>query len=163
TYDQLLGDLAAGPSPRGNGKPDLCIYGREVTPNHHAIAERFVLLDNYYCNGVLSADGHSWATEGNSTPYLERSFGGFKRSYTYGDDPLTYSSSGFIWDHVLAAGFSFRNFGELAQAEIKAPEGRGKKWSDVHADWASGEHAYRFPEAIGIEKLNRYSDPDAPG
>src|SRR5262249_53371018 len=95
TYDQMLGDLAAGERPKGNGDPRLCIFGRDITPNIHALAERFVLLDNYYCNGVLSADGHSWATEGNVTPYLERSFGGFKRSYTYGDDPLTYSSSGF--------------------------------------------------------------------
>jgi YVTN family beta-propeller protein len=163
SYDQIFGDLAAGDKPRGNGRPDLCIYGREVTPNHHALAEQFVLLDNYYCNGVLSADGHSWATEGNSTPYLERSFGGFKRSYTYGDDPLTYSSSGFIWDHVLAAGFSFRNFGELAEGSVVAPEGKGKKWLDVYQDWKSGTHAYTFPESIGIEKLRGYSDLDAPG
>jgi YVTN family beta-propeller protein len=163
TYDQVFGDLAAGDKPRGNGKPELCIFGRSITPNHHALAERFVLLDNYYCNGVLSADGHSWATEGNSTPYLERSFGGFKRTYTYGNDPLTYSSSGFIWDHTLAAGFSFRNFGELAEAGIKPPAGMGKKWTDVYTDWRSGANAYRFPEEIGIDKLRRYSDPDAPG
>jgi YVTN family beta-propeller protein len=168
-YDQVFGDLAAGGGgdhPRGNGSPDLCIYGRDITPNHHALAEQFVLLDNYYCNGVLSADGHSWATEGNSTPYLERSFGGFKRSYTYGDDPLTYSSSGFIWDHILAAGFSFRNYGELAEASIKPPAGKnggGKSWSAVYADWKSGTNAYAFPESIGIENLRRYSDLEAPG
>ncbi len=163
TYDQVLGDLASGEKPRGNGRPDLCVYGRDVTPNHHALTERFALLDNYYCNGVLSADGHSWATEGNSTPYLERSFGGFKRSYTYGDDPLTYSSSGFIWDHILAAGFSFRNFGELSLAHVKPPAGKGKSWTDVYADWKSGEHAYAFPETVGIDKLWRYTDPEAPG
>ncbi len=166
SYDQMFGDMAAGDKPRGNGSPDLCIYGRDITPNHHALTERFVLLDNYYCNGVLSADGHSWATEGNSTPYLERSFGGFKRSYTYGDDPLTYSSSGFIWDHILAAGYSYRNFGELAEASIKPPSGKSggaKSWAAVYADWKSGDHAYTFPEEIGIENLRRYSDPDAPG
>jgi YVTN family beta-propeller protein len=163
TYDQIFGDLAAGDKPRGNGKPELCIYGREITPNHHALAERFVLLDNYYCNGVLSADGHSWATEGNSTPYLERSFGGFKRTYTYGDDPLTYSSSGFVWDHVLAAGFSFRNFGELAFAHVMPPGGQSKKWPDVYADWKSGAKAYRFTGTTGIDKLRRYTDPEAPG
>ena len=162
-YDQVFGDFAQGDHPRGRGRPDLCIYGREVTPNHHALAERFGLLDNYYCNGVLSADGHSWATEGNVTPYLERSFGGFKRTYTYGDDPLTYSSSGFIWDHVLAAGLSFRNFGELMEANVDAPVGKGKKWADVYADWKSGAHAYKFPETTGIDKLRRYTDPDAPG
>ncbi len=163
TYDQVFGDLAAGPTPRGNGDPELCIFGRDITPNHHALADRFVLLDNYYCNGVLSADGHSWATEGNSTPYLERSFGGFKRSYTYGDDPLTYSSSGFLWDHLLAAGCSFRNFGELSYATVVAPAGKGSAWSDVYADWKSGANAYRFTGKIGIDNLRRYSDPDAPG
>ena len=59
TYDQVFGDL-----PQGNGDTTLCHFGREVTPNHHALAEKYVLLDNTYCNGVLSADGHMWAMEG---------------------------------------------------------------------------------------------------
>ena len=83
TYDQVFGDIK-----QGNGEPKLCIFGKDVTPNHHALAEEFVLLDNFYCNGVLSADGHSWVTEGNVTDHLEKAFGGFTRSYTYGDDPL---------------------------------------------------------------------------
>src|SRR5262249_30182400 len=145
------------------GMPELCVYGREVTANAHALVERYALLDNYYCNGVLSADGHSWATEGNVTPYLERSFGGFKRSYTYGDDPLTYSSSGFIWDHGLAAGVTFRNFGEFNEAKVAPPPGKRDRWIDVYNDWKSGTHAYRFEAHIGIDKLRRYSDPDAPG
>lgn len=163
TYDQVFGDLAAENPPRGNGKPGLCIYGREVTPNHHALTERFVLLDNWYCNGVLSADGHSWATEGNSTPYLERSFGGFTRSYTYGDDPLTYSASGFIWDHVLAAGLTVRNFGELHDAKVIAPKGAGTKWAGVWNDRASGKNEYRFGGTVGIENLRRHSDMEFPG
>src|SRR5690606_3095655 len=71
TYDQVLGDM-----PQGNGDPSLCQFGREVTPNHHALAEEFVLLDNFYCNGVLSADGHQWTDEGYVTDYLEKQFGG---------------------------------------------------------------------------------------
>ena len=67
TYDQVLGDL-----PQGNGDPELCLYPRAITPNQHALAEQFVLLDNYYCNGVNSADGHSWSTEGNVTDHLEK-------------------------------------------------------------------------------------------
>lgn len=163
TYDQVFGDLAEGPTPRGNGRPGLCIYGREVTPNHHALTERFVLLDNWYCNGVLSADGHSWATEGNSTPYLERSFGGFTRSYTYGDDPLTYSASGFIWDHVLAAGLTVRNFGELHEAKVLPPAGSSAKWAGVWEDRKSGQNQYRFGGAIGIDNLRRHSELDFPG
>ncbi len=154
TYDQVFGDM-----PQGNSDPSLCIYGKEVTPNQHALAEQFVLLDNYYCNGVLSADGHSWATEGNVTPYLERSFGGFARSYTFGDDPLTYSSSGFLWDHVLAAGLSFRNYGEFNYSSI-SPRG---SYFDVYEDWKQGTGKYSFPVNIGVANVKRYSNLDAPG
>src|SRR5690606_36110089 len=111
TYDQIFGDI-----PEARGMAELCLFPEKLSPNHHALARRFGILDNYYCNGVLSADGHSWATEGNVTPYLERAFGGFNRSYTFGDDPITFSSSGFVWDHVLAGGFSFRNYGEFDYA-----------------------------------------------
>ena len=112
TYDQVFGDL-----PQGDGDPKLCLYGQEITPNHHALAEQFVLLDNYYCNGVNSADGHAWATEANATSYLEKSFGGFTRSYPFGDDPLTLSQTGYLWDHVLRHGLTFRNYGEFDNAE----------------------------------------------
>lgn len=159
TYDQVFGDFASGDRPRGDGMPELCTFGREITPNQHALAEQFVLLDNYYCNGVLSADGHSWATEGNVTPYLERSFGGFARSYTFGDDPLTYSSSGFIWDHVLAAGLSFRNYGEFNYTS----ERPDSSFPEILKDWTSGRRTIRFEHNIGVENLRRYSNLDAPG
>lgn len=160
TYDQVYGDLASpAEGSRGNGAPALCIYGRNITPNQHALADQFALLDNYYCNGVLSADGHSWATEGNVTPYLERSFGGFSRSYTFGDDPLTYSSSGFIWDHVLAAGLSFRNYGEFDDTTLS----RSATLPEVWHDWQSGNPQITFRHNIGVETMRRYSCPDSPG
>ncbi len=164
TYDQVFGGLAAGANPKGRGRPDLCIYGREITPNHHALAEEFVLLDNYYCNGVLSADGHSWATEGNVTPYLERSFGGFTRSYTFGDDPLTYSSSGFIWDHVLAAGYSFRNYGEFNYTEERPDSTFPEIWADWKATGNTGRGGkITFEHKINTENVKRYSNMEAPG
>jgi YVTN family beta-propeller protein len=155
TYDQMFGDL-----PRGNRDPRLCIYPRLVSPNHHALAEQFVLLDNFYCNGVLSADGHSWVTEGNVTDHLEKSFGGFTRSYTFGDDPLTYSSSGFLWDNVLLHGLSFRNYGEMDYAE---PTVKGATWTQIYRDFTSGARRLRFSQSIGIETLRRYSARDYPG
>lgn len=154
TYDQVFGDI-----PRGNRDARLCIYGAGVTPNHHALAEEFVLLDNFYCNGVLSADGHSWATEGNVTPYLERSFGGFGRSYTFGDDPLTYSSSGFVWDHVLAGGYSWRNYGEFDQPDLVP----GGSYAEVFADWQNKGGKFAYPRKIGVQRVLRYSCPDYPG
>lgn len=154
TYDQLFGDLA-----QGDGDKSLCVYGRAITPNHHALAEQFILLDNYYCNGVISADGHSWATEGNVTDHLEKSFGGFTRSYTFGDDPLTYSSSGFLWDDVLAHGRSFYNFGEMDYASVKSKEGYGEilRRSQKHLQQAA------FTHSIGIARLRQHSDPTYPG
>jgi len=116
TYDQVLGDL-----PQGNGDPALVHFGREVTPNGHQLAEQFVLLDNFYCSGVLSADGHQWTDEGYVTGYLEKMFGGFTRSYPYeGDDALSGSPGGYIWDNVLAHGKRFRSYGEMVQAHVTA-------------------------------------------
>ena len=96
TYDQLFGDL-----PRGNNDPKLCTFGRTITPNHHALAEEFVLLDNYYCNGVISTDGHQWAMQGAISDYKEKMFGGHTRSYDFGTDVLTFANCNFLWDSVL--------------------------------------------------------------
>ena len=153
TYDQVFGDIEGS-----RGEPSLCVFPEKVTPNHHALAERFGVLDNYYCNGVLSADGHSWATEGNVTPYLERAFGGFARSYTFGDDPITYSSSGFLWDRFLDAGLSFRNYGELNYS--KPP--KGMKYQQIFKAFEEGE-ATEFSQNIGVERLRKYSCRDYPG
>jgi hypothetical protein len=154
TYDQVFGDL-----PQGDGDPRLCMFPRKTTPNHHALAEQFVLLDNYYCNGVNSADGHSWAMEGNATSYLERSFGGWTRSYPFGDDALAYSSSGFIWDNVLAAGLTFRNYGEFVYSEPH-PSSTFKQIYDAFIN-KTGE--LRFSQKIGVERARLYANPDYPG
>jgi YVTN family beta-propeller protein len=153
TYDQIFGDL-----PQGKGDPRLCLFPEAITPNHHALAREFVLLDNYYCNGILSADGHSWATEANVTPYLERAFGGFNRSYTFGNDPITYSSTGFLWDRVLDAGLSFRNYGEMDYAEPP----KGVTPSQIFAAHRD-QKPMEFSQNIGIERLRRYSSRDYPG
>jgi YVTN family beta-propeller protein len=114
TYDQILGDM-----PQGDGDASLVMFGREVTPNAHALAEQFTLLDNFNCSGVLSADGHQWTDEAYVTTYLERMFGGFFRSYPFeGDDALAYAPSGFLWDNVLAHHKTFRDYGEMVQAHV---------------------------------------------
>ena len=119
TYDQVFGDMK-----EGNGDPNLCMFGEEVTPNHHKLAREFTLFDNFYCSGVLSADGHQWVNEAYVTDYLEKAFGGFTRSYPYeGSDPLAYASSGFLWDNALARKKTFRNYGEFVKSSYE-PEGR---------------------------------------
>ncbi|MGH7980519.1 MAG: beta-propeller fold lactonase family protein, partial [Limisphaerales bacterium] len=59
TYDQVLGDVS-----EGNGDPELCIYGKRITPNYHKIVHDFALLDNTYCCGIMSAAGHQWTDSG---------------------------------------------------------------------------------------------------
>lgn len=152
TYDQVFGDL-----PQGNGDTTLCHFGREVTPNHHALAEKYVLLDNTYCNGVLSADGHMWAMEGFVTDYLEKSFGGFVRSYPYdGDDALAYASSGFIWDKVLDAGLTFRNYGEFVQAEI---EPKDATWTELYNQFKAGTDDIKIKATTELHTLEPYLCP----
>ena len=163
TYDQVFGDFAdpkAYPRPKGNGEPKLCIFGRDVTPNHHALADEFVLLDNFYCNGVLSADGHSWVTEGNVTDHLEKAFGGFTRSYTFGNDPLTYSSSGFLWDNALLRGRTVRNYGELVYT---APKDKKLKFREIYADHTSKARKIEFEHKLGVAPLRERTCRDYPG
>lgn len=155
TYDQLFGDL-----PQGNGEPKLCVFPREFTPNHHALAEEYVLLDNYYCNGVVSADGHSWATEGIVTDHLEKSFGGFSRSYTFGDDPLTYASSGFIWDNVMDEGKTFRNFGEFDSTDLDPPT---LSFANVWAQYTQNKSIPPTKHAIGVDRVRTHTAPGSVG
>jgi len=152
TYDQVFGDL-----PQGNGDTTLCHFGREVTPNHHSLAEKFVLLDNTYCNGVLSADGHQWAMEGYVTDYLEKAFGGFVRSYPYdGDDALAYASSGFIWDKVLEAGLTFRDYGEFVKAKI---EPNDATWTDLYNQFKAGTDDIKIRATTKLHTLEPYLCP----
>jgi len=116
TYDQVLGDLK-----QGNGDPTLCVFGARVTPNQHKMVTDFTLLDNIYCSGILSADGHQWATTGFATDYMEKSFADFPRSYPDMQeendmDALAYSPAGFIWDDALAHGKTVRDYGECSVA-----------------------------------------------
>ncbi len=156
TYDQVFGGLK-----QGNGDSSLCQFGRNVTPNHHALAETFVLLDNTYCNGVLSADGHQWTNEGYVTGYLEKSFGGFIRSYPYrGDDPLAFASSGFIWDNVIKKGLGFRNYGEFVDAEITPAN---VLWSQAYEEYKNNTNHITIKAKSKLHTLEPYNCPTFPG
>jgi YVTN family beta-propeller protein len=93
TYDQVLGDIG-----KGNSEPRLCVYGRDVTPNHHALAERYVLLDNFHTGGAISFDGHQWLMQAFVSDYVERAFASSPRGYAWNmSDALTVSPAGFFW------------------------------------------------------------------
>src|SRR5262245_55783333 len=119
TYDQVFGDLAAGDNPKGNGDATLCMFPRKVTPNHHRLAEEFVLLDNLYCNGQVSRDGHPWSTMAYNTDYIARDWHlTYSRRKGVDDDDdgnLQNAPSGYIWDACKRAGLSYRSYGEAGK------------------------------------------------
>ena len=126
TYDQVLADV-----PGGNGDTSLLLFGENITPNQHKLAKDFVLLDNFYADGEVSADGHNWSTSANTTDYLEKnwvtSYGG--RGGTYpaeGKKAIANPAKGFIWDYCKRAGITYRTYGEFAdngKANIPSLEG----------------------------------------
>ncbi len=156
TYDQILGDM-----PEGDGDPALVLFGEEVTPNQHALARQFVLLDNFYCNGALSATGHQWVNEAYVVDTLEKSFGGFTRSYPVdGDDPLAFAASGFLWDNALKHGKTFRNFGEFCSTAFDPP---GATWDDLYADYRDGTRKVKLVVTPNVASLKPHTHPGYPG
>jgi len=137
TYDQVLGDM-----PEGRGDPTLCLFPERVTPNHHALAREFVLLDNFYVESEVSADGHEWSMGAYATDFVEKqwplSYGHNRKKFPYpaegGFDAAARPAGGYLWDRAIAAGVSVRSYGEWIDngpgpdgpgtAKVKALEGR---------------------------------------
>ena len=114
TYDQVLGDVAGG-----NGDTSLLLFGENITPNQHKLVKEFVLLDNFYVDAEVSADGHNWSTAAIANDYTEKtwpiSYGGRGGNYVYeGQSKVAHPDKGFIWDHAKRANISFRTYGEFA-------------------------------------------------
>ncbi|HUX85189.1 MAG TPA: bifunctional YncE family protein/alkaline phosphatase family protein [Chitinophagaceae bacterium] len=118
TYDQVFGDLK-----EGNGDSSLCLFGRKVTPNEHALAEEFVLLDNFYVDATVSADGHDWSMGAYATDYTNKTwpsqYSGRGGNYDYqGTRPIAYPKEGYIWDYCKQVGISYRSYGEFVDSGI---------------------------------------------
>ena len=124
TYDQVFGDI-----PQGNGEPGLCIFPERVTPNHHALARQFVLLDNFYVDGEVSANGHEWSMAAYATDYVEKVWPlAYRRGSEHAKDPprgfqypsegaaaIACPSSGYLWDRCREASVSYRSYGEFIE------------------------------------------------
>ncbi|MBY0589590.1 phosphoesterase [bacterium] len=159
TYDQVFGQL-----PQGNGEPSLCIFGEKETPNQHRMVQEFVLLDNTYCSGILSADGHQWSDAGLVTEYLEKSFASFPRSYPDGMsdedvDALAYSPTGFLWDNAVKHQKSLRVYGEFAITETSWKDPAQKKpirFLDYYQDFVNGTGLINIKSRPAIESLRPY-------
>ena len=112
TYDQVLSDM-----PQGNGDTSLLLFGRKITPNHHSLVDNFVLLDNFYVDGEVSADGHDWCMGAYATDYMEKnwptSYGGRGK----GAIGKTSLNKQFIWDQANQFNVSFRTYGEFVNAD----------------------------------------------
>jgi YVTN family beta-propeller protein len=113
TYDQVLGDM-----PEGNGDTSLVLFGEKITPNQHALAREFVLLDNFYVDGEVSADGHNWSLGAYATDYLEKTwptnYGGRGGDYGAEGTKEIANNKVFLWDQCKAKGISYRTYGEFA-------------------------------------------------
>jgi hypothetical protein len=121
TYDQVFSDI-----PRGNRDESLLMFGEDITPNHHKLANEFVLLDNLYCNGHVSADGHPWSTMAYNTDYIARNWAlTYSRRAGIDDDDegdLSNAPGGYIWDACKRHGLSYRSYGEYG-GRVSEPDG----------------------------------------
>lgn len=118
TYDQVFSDI-----PRGNRDASLLMYGREVTPNHHALAEKYVLLDNYYSSGAISFEGHQWLLMGFVSDHVERALQAAPRGYAWNmGDSLTVSPAGFFWQDQRKP-LSVRLLGPVSEPAMPGPDG----------------------------------------
>jgi YVTN family beta-propeller protein len=131
TYDQVFGDL-----PAGDGDTALVFFPRSVSPNHHALAERFGLWDRFFVNAEVSGDGHNWSTAAYATDYVEKTVPSeySRRGRTYdfeganrdtlppdGDD-VASPAAGYIWDLAIHKGITVRDYGEFVlEARNRGP------------------------------------------
>ena len=157
TYDQVFGDIQVG-----NGDPDLCIFGDSITPNLHKLARDFVLLDNFYVESEVSADGHEWSMAAYATDFIEKTWplnyrgGGDKLPYP-GEDAsdLAVPAGGYIWDRCAEAGVSYRSYGEWIE-NGKQPNDPGKasvKALEGHFDPMFRGYDLDYPDVKRAERF----------
>ena len=111
TYDQVFGDMK-----EGNSDPSLVLFGDNVTPNQHKLAREFVLLDNFYVNSDVSADGHNWSTAAIASDYVQKmwpnSYAGRRKTYDYeGQEATAIPPAGYLWSNAAMARVSMTNYG----------------------------------------------------
>ncbi len=166
TYDQVFGDM-----PEGNGEPSICLFPEKVTPNHHALASEFVLLDNFYVESEVSADGHEWSMGAYASDFVERIWPvGYRgdRRVPYPSegvmDEVARPAGGYLWDRVAEKGLSYRSYGEFienpkkpgepATTRVKGLEGHFDPfYRSFDMDFQDVKRADRFLEELaGFEK-----------
>jgi len=166
TYDQVLGDIG-----KGNSDPKLCVYGRDVTPNHHALAERYVLLDNFHTGGAISFDGHQWLMQAFVSDYVERAFAASPRGYAWNmSDALTVSPAGFFWQSAKRP-LDVRIYGEFSlparwdpvtQNVVDMNEREELSWADYWKLYKERKWQGVVGERSGVPALAKFLSPRYP-
>ena len=149
TYDQVLGDM-----PQGNGDPTLVQFGRNVSPNHHALAEQFVLLDNYYGPGDQSALGHRWSLQAYPSTWVHK-YGNARNNQS----PMLLGPTDAIYDHAKARGLTVRAYGERGANTITPANAT---WTDIYNDWKFGTTKVDIAARAIIVGLRDVYDPRYP-
>jgi YVTN family beta-propeller protein len=153
TYDQVFGDM-----PSGNGDSSLCVFGDRITPNQHALAKQFGLMDNYYASGKSSAEGHQWTDAGMVSDYVEKNVRAWFRSYPHRqEDALVYNKAGFIWNHALSYGKSVRVYGEACETKYN----KNLKWQDLYLQYQQNKQP-NWINTTTIDNLLPYIHPFYP-
>jgi YVTN family beta-propeller protein len=157
TYDQVFGDL-----PQANGDAKFCMYGRDITPNHHALVEKYVILDNFHTGGAISFDGHQWLMQAFVSDYTERAFAASPRGYAWNmSDALTVSPAGFFWQHANRP-LSVRIYGEfqlparwdpMTQNTRDINEGDLLSWSEYWRLYKEGKWQSAVGSRSGVPAL----------
>ncbi len=166
TYDQVFGDI-----PEGNGDTSLCLFPEKVTPNLHKLARQFVLMDNFYADAEVSADGHEWSMAGYATDFVEKTwplnYGHQKSKFPYPSEglfPIAAPASGYLWDRAAEAGVSYRSYGEFVHnpgptnqpvtTKIKALQDHFDPWfRSFDLEYPDALRAGRF-----ISELHRFEE-----
>jgi len=154
TYDQVFGDIA-----KGNGDSSLTLFGRDVTPNLHALAEQFVLLDNYYTAGDQSGLGHQWCDEAYANDYAHK-YGNARNDFA-GTNPMAFASSGFVWDNARAHGKSARIYGEFTNRTVVTPA--NATWTDFYTAWKNHTQGPAIVGASSVKSAQPITSPIFPG
>jgi hypothetical protein len=142
----MLGDMK-----EGNGDPSLCLFPEPVTPNHHKLAREFVLLDNFYVESEVSADGHEWSMGAYATDFIEKTWPltyrpggrskiGYPSEGNY--DSVARPAGGYVWDRCAAAGVSYRSYGEWVDNGKTPDDPRRARVKALEGHFDPGFHSY---------------------
>ncbi len=153
TYDQVFGDL-----PEGNGEPSICLFPEQITPNHHALAREYVLLDNFYVESEVSADGHEWTMGAYATDFVERtwplSYRGDRRVPYPAEGALKIATpaNGYLWNRAAEKNVTYRSYGEFVsdgKARLPVLEGHfDPEFPEYNLSVTDQKRADRFLEEL---------------